>query len=171
MITLQFIGAEGFRSRLIGWFSAGHLSHVDVVMFDGQLLGARSDTCKCELVGRTIEIPPGVRIRPPNYIGHPRSLVRFDIPATVEQERIFFAFLIKQIGRPYDYEAIMGFIFNRDWRETDSWICSELVAAALERAKIVPELYLAANRITPVSAALAVSVLSTGLAVSRQHSP
>lgn len=66
-------------------------------------------------------------------------------------------FLMSQLGKPYDYEAIWGFLLNRDWREPDSWICSELQARALEVAGIVPCLYLACNKITPVALALAVS--------------
>lgn len=160
-IQLQFIGGHNFTSKLIGYFSAGHLSHVDVVMPTGRLLGARSDRCRGKDSLNAWDIPSGVRIRPPNYIGHPHALVRFDIPTTPDQERIFFDFLSKQIGRPYDYEAILGFMFSRDWRETDSYICSELVALALEKAKIVPCLYLAANKITPVALALAVSALGS----------
>lgn len=169
MITLQFIGQHDFLSRAIGWFSAGHLSHVDVVMPNGGLLGARSDHYRSRAGDTSLEVPAGVRIRPANYVGHPKTVVRFSIAATTDQEKTFYDFLSRQIGRPYDYEAILGFVFNRDWRETDSWICSELVMAALEKAKLIPELYLAANRISPVAAALAISMISTGLSVALQR--
>jgi len=33
-----------------------------------------------------------------------------------------------QIGKPYDYTAILGLGLHRDWQEDDSWFCSELVA-------------------------------------------
>lgn len=33
-----------------------------------------------------------------------------------------------QIGKPYDYTAILGMGLHRDWQEDDSWFCSELVA-------------------------------------------
>jgi len=42
------------------------------------------------------------------------------------------AFLDTQVGKPYDKTAIMSFIFRRDWQETGSWFCSELVAMALK---------------------------------------
>jgi uncharacterized protein YycO len=40
-----------------------------------------------------------------------------------------------QIGRPYDWSAIAGFVFRRDWHSDDSkWFCSELIEAAFSNA-------------------------------------
>lgn len=39
-----------------------------------------------------------------------------------------------QIGKPYDFSAILGMALNRNWRDEDRWFCSELVAAAFEHA-------------------------------------
>lgn len=103
-------------------------------------------------------MPEGVRIRPAGYRPWIRRVV-FEVPATIVSEIGWQEFLISQIGKPYDYEAIWAFLFNRDWREPDSWICSEFQAAALEVSGIVPRLYLAANKITPVALALAVSAM------------
>ena len=149
-ILLQFVCEKAISSQVIAWFSAGHFSHVDALLEDGTLLGARSD--------RVGGQPPGVQIRPPNYINFSRRVV-MAIPATDAQNTNFHAFLRRQLGKPYDSEAIWAFLFNRDWRETDSWICSELQAAGLEHAAITPRLYLAANKITPVSLALAASAI------------
>jgi hypothetical protein len=141
-IRLQFVGDNNIASRAISWFSAGNFSHVDAILPDNSLLGARSNG--------------GVRVRPSGYGAFARRVV-FIIPATPTQEGVWIKFLMEQVGKPYDMRAIWGFIFGRNWRETDSWICSELQAAALEAAQITPALYLAANKITPVSLALAVS--------------
>ena len=149
-IRLQFVREPGIPSQVIAWFSAGHLSHVDAVLDDGKLLGARSDS-----VGGQ---PPGVQIRPPGYANFLLRIV-MAMPATDEQNAVFYAFLHNQVGKPYDSRAIWGFFFGRNWRETDSWICSELQAAGLENAHITPQLYLAANKITPVSLALAASAI------------
>ncbi len=148
MITLQFVCGSGISSQAIAWFSSGHLSHVDCVLPDGSLLGARSDKCG----GR----PPGVQVRPPNYEKWQR-VVRAELDATPIQEKMYYDFLNKQIGKPYDKKAILAFVLNRDWRERDSWICSELQAAALESCGWLPPLYLSANKITPVALAFAVS--------------
>lgn len=39
-----------------------------------------------------------------------------------------------QIGKPYDFTAIIGIPFRRNWQEEDRWFCSELVAWACEKA-------------------------------------
>ena len=39
-----------------------------------------------------------------------------------------------QLGKPYDFTAIVGLGLHRDWQEDDRWFCSELVAWAFEVA-------------------------------------
>lgn len=39
-----------------------------------------------------------------------------------------------QIGKPYDYTAIVGLGLHRDWQEDDAWFCSELVAWSFAQA-------------------------------------
>ena len=41
-----------------------------------------------------------------------------------------FRFLRQQLGKPYDLTAVISIALRRDWQETDSWFCSELVARA-----------------------------------------
>lgn len=53
-----------------------------------------------------------------------------------------------QIGLPYDWTAIAGFVLRRDWQEPDSWFCSELAEGAVRaagRVRFRSEL----SRITP----------------------
>ena len=140
-MKLQFVRGGDLASSAIGWFSAGHLSHVDAILADGGLLGARSDS----IGGK----PPGVQIRPPGYAYWPLRVV-YDIPSTAAQEQQFWTFLYQQIGKPYDKLAIMAFLFNRNWRDGDAWFCSELQARALECAGILKPSLLPANKVTPV---------------------
>lgn len=37
-----------------------------------------------------------------------------------------------QIGKPYDYSAILGTALNRDWHDLARWFCSELVIVSFE---------------------------------------
>lgn len=150
MIRLRFIEGKDLASKAIAWFSQGHMSHVDCLLPDGRLLGARSDVRG--------DIPPGVQIRPGDYVKNV-PVVLMGIPCAPSQEETFYDFLYGCIDAPYDHEAIWGFAFNRDWRDPSAWICSELQAAALEHSGISPRLYLAANKITPVALALAVSAM------------
>lgn len=155
MIRLSFVCERAFTSSVIARFSAGHFSHVDALMPSGQLFGARSDRVRCR---NGMAAPRGVHIRPPAYAKFNRQTI-FNVPATKAQQHAFWSFLWPQIGKPYDWRVIWAFALGRDWREQDSWICSELQAAALEASGVLPKLYLAANKITPVSLALALSAI------------
>ena len=148
-IRLRFVLGKGRASRFIAWYSGAPLSHVDAVMPNGKLLGARSD-----VVGGG----DGVLERPDPY-EDVSAIVYFDIPCTPQQGMAFYAFLRAQLGKQYDHMAIFGFLFNRNWRDEDAWICSELQAAALEAAGIMPMVYLKASKITPVMLATLVSEL------------
>jgi uncharacterized protein YycO len=149
-IRLQFVCEAALSSQAIAWFSSGHFSHVDCLLDDGTLLGARSDQVGGKLAG--------VQIRPQGYVKWARRVV-MKVPCTINQKKAYHDFLFSQLGKPYDSEAIWAFLFNRNWRETDSWICSELQSAAGEKSGILPQLYLAANKITPVACALAFSAV------------
>lgn len=149
MITLQFVLGEGISAKAISWFSAGHFSHVDVIVPQG-LLGARPDS-----IGGA---PPGVWIRP-QYYDTWSKVVLMEIAATKEQEEDFIDFLHDQLAKPYDMTAIWAFVINRDWREVDSWFCSELISAALEHAGICSRMYDGVNKITPVSLAVVASAM------------
>jgi hypothetical protein len=39
-----------------------------------------------------------------------------------------------QIGKPYDFGAILGLGIQRDWHNPNRWFCSELVTASAEYA-------------------------------------
>jgi len=150
VIRLAFFRGTGLSSRAIEWFSAGNLSHVAAVLPYGHYLDSRSD---CEGAAA-----PGVQIRPAYVEGHELA-VEFKLPASKEQEDAFWRFLRSQIGKPYDYPGILGFVTGRDWREEDSWFCSELQTAALEHAGVLKRLYVPSNKITPVSLATVCSAI------------
>lgn len=42
-------------------------------------------------------------------------------------------FANQQVGKPYDFIALLGFLFHRNWADVRQWFCSELVACALEK--------------------------------------
>lgn len=74
-----------------------------------------------------------------------------------EKEDAFERFLLDQIGKPYDYAGIAGLVLGRNWRNPDSWFCSELQAAALEHAGVILPLATEANHITPRDLLIALS--------------
>jgi hypothetical protein len=148
-ITLQLSSMDDVGSLAIRAFSHGAFSHVDAVLLNGDLLGARSDQLG--------SIPAGVQIRRPGYAEF-SALRHVVVPTTPECEQAFYDFLQTQIGKPYDHSAILGFALDRDWRQSDSWFCSELIAAALEKAGYFSFCLAApANKITPADLLLALS--------------
>lgn len=55
-----------------------------------------------------------------------------DIPA--RDPRAIIDAARSQIGKPYDWTAIIGLGLQHDWQEDDSWFCSELIAWAAAEA-------------------------------------
>lgn len=154
VLRFQFVLGFGLSSKAIAWFSAGVFSHVDCVLPSGLLLGARADN-----VGGGA----GVRTRQPLY-EHWAKRVVMQLTVRPSQASRFYDFLHAQVGKPYDKTAIWGFALDRDWREQDSWFCSELQSAALEEANICPRLYSPASKITPAGFATVLSALGAVVA-------
>src|ERR1700744_5639048 len=92
-IPLQFCEGSGLESAMIKWFGHGKFSHVDCVLPDGRLLGARSDVIQ--------GIPAGVQIRPADYI-HNEVLELVNIPCPDEDVPLFYEWLHKQVGKKYN---------------------------------------------------------------------
>jgi hypothetical protein len=147
-IVLQFSTIANPYSWAIEWFSGQphSFAHVDAVLPDGRLLGARHD--------RRAGVPSGVQIRPENYATFKRKLV-VSIPCAAGISNDFYFWLKTQIGKPYDTACILAFLAYADWHKIDGWDCSALIAAALCRrflpfppafppSKIVPDALLLA---------------------------
>jgi len=152
MISIQFARGQGIGGKLIEWFDHGRYAHVDVVMEDGTLLGARNDSMESD----GVQIPAGVRIRPRSYLdGVEKLQVYIPVPRPVSEK--FYSFCLAQVGKDYDTTAIAGFVAGRDWSEPDSWFCSELVAAGLMESGFIHKLAAPANKIAPDDLLLVVS--------------
>lgn len=149
-IQLQFVSEAGAGASLLRWFSHGRFSHVDVIIPYEGLLGARMDN--------PVNDHTGVQIRPSDYATFTDRLV-VTVPATVREAFRFHDFLARQIGKPYDWRAILAFCTARNWRDPNAWFCSELIAAALEQAGLIEPLLNAVNKITPCDLALLLSAM------------
>jgi uncharacterized protein YycO len=101
--------SAAIRATTRSW--ASHAEFVDVDA--SKTLGSRS-------IG-------GVKIRPcsKDHYSKVEQFTAGNITAAYEWAK-------RQIGKPYDFSAIAGIAFNRDWRNEARWFCSELVAAAFE---------------------------------------
>ncbi len=143
-VSLQFVLGRSFPSRLIAWYGQGYggFSHVDGVLEDGSLIGARSDS-----VGGQ---PPGIRIRPSGYESWARRAV-VTFPHTEELYPIYERNAKKRIGEGYDKADILGFILGISLSQPGHWICSAFQTEQLEPGgvNLLPLLPVQPQQITP----------------------
>lgn len=59
------------------------------------------------------------------------------------------AWLKSQVGKPYDQDAIIGFILGRKDHGSGHWICSALQTGALEAVGCMPRLIVPPAQVTP----------------------
>lgn len=121
-VELRFTTSSSLISKGIRLFTWSKFSHVEIVVPGKGYLGAHYGT--------------GVKLRPFDYdIGPNGKTQRAFVACTPEQAQKVFEFAEKQINKPYDVSGCLGILFHRDWHNrTDSFFCSELVAAAFESA-------------------------------------
>ena len=90
-------------------------SHVDIVIQEGFYIGSQ----------------PGTGVVLHKEVCDLEHFYEIDIDSSE-----IWTFLFDQIGKKYDYSGIYGFMTkDRDWQADDSWFCSELVAAALNKSE------------------------------------
>lgn len=58
-------------------------------------------------------------------------------------------FLEAQLGKDYDWMALIALPFRRKWQEPHKWFCSELAAKALQLAGVDILSRISAGRVTP----------------------
>ena len=75
----------------------------------------------------------GVR-RVPLYSAIRRASRHALVSLSARNPALIIAAAGEQLGKPYDYSAILGLGLHRDWQEDDAWFCSELVAWAFQQA-------------------------------------
>lgn len=133
-IRIRLVRDRGLLSTAICWWTWGKWSHVEICVPDGYL-GAR-------LIG-------GVQVRAFDYIRPRREEFR-EIAVTENEVGRFMAFARAQIGKPYDWLAIVGFGLRGRWSVAPHrWFCSELVDASFAAAGVEILHANAAYRLSP----------------------
>lgn len=134
----------------------GHtpFSHCDLILSDGNLLGA-SDSPSSPVVRGN---PRGVAVRPPNYqlFGYRRHAV-LETPRAMDIESI----ALTQVGKAFDNTFVADFVSDRfpgarDWRLEDCWFCAELIIWAMEIGQFwgAQQLIWPKNRVSPTDVLL-----------------
>lgn len=141
-IRLHFVLGAGLSSRLIAWYGSGYggYSHVDAILSDGTLAGARSDA-----VG---DRPPGFQIRPAAYEDWKRTAT-VEVPCAPHKALEWEMWLRKQVGRQYDKDAILGFVLGKRLHEEGHWICSAAQTEALRHVSLLYRTATVDSEITP----------------------
>lgn len=115
--------------------TAGKYSHCWVDVSNGGIIDSSYDNGVSE------------RAYPPSSLYWWRDRFPIFSVMTYEQSVLFEEFIRSQIGKDYDMGWIFGFVAHRDWQADDSWVCSELIAAALEYAGVTK--FRKMRRVTP----------------------
>lgn len=148
-IRVQFVLGSGLSSRAIAWWGQGYngWSHVDAVLSDGSLAGARSDIIKP--LGGGPAIPAGCQIRPANYEKWARVMVMAR-QVDLGTRSMWDEFFRTRAGKiQYDKGDILGFILGEDKATAGRWICSAWNADAAETLDLIPSICLPLTQITP----------------------
>ncbi len=111
-------------SRLIRWRTWSDYSHAAWVFPDQSVIEAWKG---------------GVTHAPSILAGHaPDTEVHlFTLDLTMDQRWAIQDFLIAQIGKPYDYAGILGFLTASKTENPARWFCSELLFTACKTAGII----------------------------------
>jgi len=119
---------ESFLGKIIRFFTRGKYSHAAVRLDSGEIYEAVTKEGVRKLMGIKY-------IEGKNKI----DVYTLNVPLNKINELNMRDFLDKQIGKKYDYWMVLGFVIKstRQGRKSrNRWYCSELCAAALEKAGI-----------------------------------
>lgn len=134
-MIIQFSAQRLIGSAAIRYFTWSPYSHVDFVLPNGMLLGARAAR--------------GVALYSPAEWQASR-VATYSVATNIRQQEAILRAARSQIGKPYDWGGVLGIALrSRRWQADDSWFCSELVTWAFEQAGVPLLRTTDAWRITP----------------------
>lgn len=139
MVQIRNITESGITSELIRFWSRSKYSHSEVWCPKGSVGNTSDGWLGARFTG-------GVQVRPPDYC-KPTLQETMTVHMTVEQEKLFWNFMKLQLGKGYDWLAIISFVIRFKMRLRNKWFCSELQQAGLEYSVVMP--HIEADLITP----------------------
>jgi hypothetical protein len=110
--------------RLVTWSPWSHVAIVNETSIES--LHPETDVIDSTFLGG------GVKLRPLKDLLEQASEWAF-VEVEVSRSRAWAA-AVSQVGKPYDWAAIVGIYFHRRWEDTDKWFCNELVEWCLAKA-------------------------------------
>ncbi len=133
-VTIVYSNSSKILSKLIQIVTWSKWSHVAMLTEDGKNV--------IEAVGH------GVREIPLKDFVKDKRRYTFQT-YNVNSKSTVIEFARSQIGKKYDFSALFGIFFKRDWEKNNRWFCSELVTASLQADKSSPFRNDLDGRITP----------------------
>lgn len=127
-IKLRFTTSKSWISNVIRLMTWSDFSHVEFLV-DDETPRQFSHGCEGYLgsLGHG-----GVLLRPLDYDTPQRQVLATTVDLPTEMAFAVWSFAFRQIGKPYDVGAILAMPWRQDWKQPDSWFCSEMVAAAFD---------------------------------------
>lgn len=129
-LSLQFSTSTEWQSAIIRTLCGSPFSHVDIILPDGNLLGASGSPDAPVIEGN----PGGVAIRPPDY---QKFGLRCTATITTDKAGAIIAAAKSQLGKAFDNSALYSFLVDpllpedRTWMR--QWVGSKLLAGFAER--------------------------------------
>lgn len=136
-MKIVFTSGQGITGAFIRWYTWSWAAHTAVQLDDGSLIDATPSAGVSRHAGVS-----GSRVRSFSVV-YPDAATQKTVEARVAQ------FLYAQLGKPYDWSAILGMGLRRDWHDPGQWFCYELVAAAWEDSGFPLLRAPHVNRLTP----------------------
>lgn len=114
-MRVVFCTGQDLASRLVRQVDGGDFSHCGIVMPDDSVIEA---TYHHGVRRRRLDT---LLADKPSHI-----LLSLALPDEGGAE----AFVLAQVGKPYDWTGVVGIGLDRNWQDPSAWWCSELVMAA-----------------------------------------
>jgi len=139
MIRIRFVTSTAFSSRLIRLQAGVSMpftpSHTEALSQDGKsYIGAHLDG---GIMRRPVGYDADTLMDLPDNGGKSERIV--SIPCTPEQETVFYTYVEKHVGEPYDWQGILGFVATEiHLHDVGTIFCSAFMTGALREAKIFP---------------------------------
>lgn len=118
---IVFFKTKGYViPRLIRFFTFSNWNHVGMVV-DGDYYES--------------EYGSGVTKNFDRYFHTSSEIETIVIDSSIDDEIIMKKFLEAQLGKKYDWTAIFGLPFRKNWQTKEKWFCSEIIAQSLINGK------------------------------------
>lgn len=114
---IVFTAGMGITGAITRWYQFDDVGHVAMELPDGTILDAT----------------PSLGVAHHNVLCGPVT-ARFFVDCPLDTEKAATAWMLSQVGKPYDWRALAGLAFRRDWRNDAAWYCADLILRGYEVA-------------------------------------